>query len=605
MVSQKVILLVTSVVLLGCSSFDQSAKLSALPNPSSPVDVSVAFHSANDPLERVNRTFFAVDQGLFDHVLEPAWTGYNAVMPKRARRGIRLFSDNLQYPIRLTGNVLQGEWNNAGIETKRFLINSTVGVLGFSDPAMKRFQLSVPEEDIGQAMGKWGWVNSMYLHVPIVGASTPRDVIGAAGAVYVDPASWIYGCGAGLKFNSKSFDAELTRNLLDTEFDPYFLNKLVYSRIRSGEISNTSMRLAGEDTAQTQTLVGLRHGPADPKFSKRAEVIFAQPEGFRKRLPVSLWRQSQSAPMAFILPGLGGHRHSDQSLALAEQAYLEGYHVVCFSNNFNWEFIQASPKGYLPGFTTQDVKLIGQLQEAINQKLATFSTGKPALMGFSMGAWYALNIAVSKEPDFYSTVLAINPPMNLRKATATLDELFVRTARQPASKSMREAALMKLATIQESDWKGSCDMSFTDDEASYLIGLGYRLTLIQTIMSGLNIRPNSESYAKIGQLSWEDYYQGILVPNLSSSEVNEDDLRTASSLSGAKDQLRELENLTLVLTGNDFILSDTDLNWLKASIPQGRLIFTESGGHMGQLARPEVRQSIRDAIRIQVNKLQD
>ena len=186
--------------------------------------------STSDPLEPLNRFSFAVDEVLFDYAMEPASRGYCKVLPSRARTGIRNFGHNIAYPVRLTSNLLQGEWANAGTETKRFLINTTEGVLGFGDPATKKYQIYLADEDIGQAFGCWGWQPSMYLHIPIFGASSERDLISEAGDVLLDPTSYVYGLHAGIRFNNKTDQVESTRQLLATEFDPYALNKLYFSR---------------------------------------------------------------------------------------------------------------------------------------------------------------------------------------------------------------------------------------------------------------------------------------------------------------------------------------------------------------------------------------
>ena len=100
-------------------------------------------------------------------------------------------------------------------------------------------------------------------------------------------------------------------------------------------------------------------------------------------------------------------------MALAEVAYLEGYHVVCFSSNLNWEFIQAAPAGYLPGYLNDDLKYLRQAYAAISSEIGGKTVGKPAVMGFSMGGWYTLNLTATAPPGTYSYALAINPPLDL------------------------------------------------------------------------------------------------------------------------------------------------------------------------------------------------
>ena len=581
---------------VGCASWKSDSALKALPEPSHPEDAQLLLQPVPDPLEPVNRAFFALDKTLFTCALEPIWNGYNAAVPQKARKGIRHFSDNLKYPIRLTGNLLQGEWKNAGTETKRFFINTTVGILGFSDPAADKYNIYLAEEDLGQALGRWGWRESAYLHVPVLGSSSPRDVVGGVGAIALNPSSWVYGAGATLKFNDKSFKSDATRQLIDTEFDPYSLNKLYYSRRRAIEIANTLPAMEGEDTPQTQTLQSISNHPQDGKFPDKAEIIKVQPVGFRKPLPASVWMQSKPAPIAFIIPGLGGHRLSIQALALAELAYQEGYHVVCFSNNLNWEFILAAPADYLPGYLDDDLKYLRQIHEATIAKVGAKAKGKPAVMGFSMGGWYTLNLAASSAPEAYSNSLAINPPLDLNTGLRMLDKLFRAPAGEKDLDVIKESALVKLLASQQRFTEQET-LPFSDLEASFLIGLSYRLTLTQTIMASLDITPNSEAHKKVGALSWEDYYSKIIAPTLATRKINAEALDHASNLRTREAGLTAAKNLKLVLTGNDFLLTQEDLAWFRKRFPSDRTVYTETGGHMGQLGKPEVRNSIRAAIR--------
>ena len=589
-------ILILLLFSVGCVSWQSDSALKALPEPSHPEDVQLLLQTAPDPLEPMNRAFFALDKTLFTYALEPIWSGYNAAVPQKARKGIRHFSDNLKYPVRLTGNLLQGEWKNAGTETKRFFINTTVGILGFSDPAADKYNIYLAEEDLGQALGRWGWKESAYLHVPVWGASSPRDVVGGVGAVALNPSSWVYGAGATFKFNDKSFKSESTRKLLAVELDPYSLNKLYYSRKRDIEIANTQPAMEGEDTPQTQTLQAISNRPQDGKFHKKSGKIKVQPVGFRKPLPASVWMQSKPAPIAFVIPGLGGHRLGAQALALAELAYQEGYHVVCFSNNLNWEFIQAAPADYLPGYLNDDLQYLRQIHDATIVKVGEKAKGEPAVMGFSMGGWYTLNLAATGAPEEYSNALAINPPLDLNTGLRMLDKLFRKPAGEENLQAIKESALVKLLASQQRSAEQDI-LPFSDQEASYIIGLSYRLTLTQTIMASLDITPSSKSHKKIGTLGWEDYYSKIVAPALAARKINPEALDRASNLRTREAGLAAAKNLKLVLTGNDFLLTQEDLAWFRKRFPDNRTVYTETGGHMGQLWKPKVRKSIRAAIR--------
>jgi hypothetical protein len=117
-------------------------------------------------------------------------------------------------------------------------------------------------------------------------------------------------------------------------------------------------------------------------------------------------------------------------------------------------------------------------------------------------------------------------------------------------------------------------------------------------MASLNITPSSEAHEKVGALSWEDYYGKIVAPTLATRKISSEALDRASNLRTREAGLTAAKNLRLVLTGNDFLLTQEDLAWFRKRFPGDRTIYTETGGHMGQLWKPAVRESIRAAIRL-------
>jgi len=165
--------------------------------------------------------------------------------------------------------------------------------------------------------------------------------------------------------------------------------------------------------------------------------------------------------------------------------------------------------------------------------------------------------------------------------------------------AVKNSALVKLLVSQNSTPDNAAGLPFSDQEASYLIGLSYRMTLTQTIMSSLKIRPNARAYQRVNALCWEDYYSKIVAPALSERNIDGDALAQASNLRTREAGLTAAANLKLVLTSNDFLLTDEDLAWFRERFPDERTVYSETGGHMGQLWRPEVREAMRAAIRFQ------
>lgn len=142
----------------------------------------------SDPLEFVNRYTFEFNDFLYLNLLEPLADGYQAVTPDPVEKGASNFFRNLKYPVRLAGNLLQGRLEGAWVETGRFAINSTAGVLGVFTPADKMSGFApIPKEDIGQALGSWGIGEGPYLVLPLLGPSNLRDLGGYLGDRAVNP----------------------------------------------------------------------------------------------------------------------------------------------------------------------------------------------------------------------------------------------------------------------------------------------------------------------------------------------------------------------------------------------------------------------------------
>lgn len=126
-----------------------------------------------DPLEGFNRAMFAVNDKAYRYVLKPVARGLR-ILPEPVRIGANNFFSNLRTPISAISALLQGDLRNAGSETGRFLINTTVGIAGILDPATEVGLIS-DEEDLGQTLGRWGVGPGIYLVMPFMGPTSLRD----------------------------------------------------------------------------------------------------------------------------------------------------------------------------------------------------------------------------------------------------------------------------------------------------------------------------------------------------------------------------------------------------------------------------------------------
>jgi len=144
-----------------------------------------------DPLEGFNRFMFKFNDVAYGVVLRPVARTYTRVMPDPVESGLSNFFDNLAYPIRLTGALLQGNSEKINQETGKFLLNTTAGLGGFLKPSDKYESSQLPEEDMKQTLGYYGLDNGFYLVLPILGPTTLRDFAGdmVDGAI-LDPVNW-------------------------------------------------------------------------------------------------------------------------------------------------------------------------------------------------------------------------------------------------------------------------------------------------------------------------------------------------------------------------------------------------------------------------------
>jgi phospholipid-binding lipoprotein MlaA len=129
-----------------------------------------------DHLESYNRGVESVNAGVDRAVLKPVTKGYMAVIPDPVRIAGRNVVNNLQEPVTIVNDVLQGKVTQGVQDTARFIFNSTFGILGLIDIATP-MGLQRHEEDFGQTFAVWGWKDSQYINLPLLGPATLRDAI--------------------------------------------------------------------------------------------------------------------------------------------------------------------------------------------------------------------------------------------------------------------------------------------------------------------------------------------------------------------------------------------------------------------------------------------
>ncbi len=141
-----------------------------------------------DPYESFNRKVYGFNRALDKAVLQPVARGYQAITPDPLERGFSNFFDNIGDVGNMINNVLQFKLGDASSDLGRLIVNSTLGLAGFFDPA-SAMGLEKHDEDFGQTLATWGVGSGPYVMLPFLGPSTLRDTAGMPADNYMDPVS--------------------------------------------------------------------------------------------------------------------------------------------------------------------------------------------------------------------------------------------------------------------------------------------------------------------------------------------------------------------------------------------------------------------------------
>ncbi|MFZ5775490.1 MAG: MlaA family lipoprotein [Thermodesulfobacteriota bacterium] len=209
--------------------------------------------AVSDPLEPLNRVFYHFNDRLYFWALKPLAQGYSYFIADDIRMCVRDFFRNLGAPVRMVNNLLQGKVEAFGVETARFLVNSTIGMVGLTDPAKSEFGLLPVEEDLGQTLGFYGVGEGIYLCLPFFGPSNLRDAVGLAGDAFLAPSTYVgmSDSGAGIamesgeKVNAVSLSIGDYEDFKESALDPYVAMRDAYRQNRSKKIRD--MVAGGEE----------------------------------------------------------------------------------------------------------------------------------------------------------------------------------------------------------------------------------------------------------------------------------------------------------------------------------------------------------------------
>ena len=254
-----IIFTITTILLLSNANAGSDGELILKKNQ--PAEV-------NDCFEKLNRATFAFNQALDGIVFKPVASAYR-VLPSQIKNGVSNSLDNLSTLVTIPNNILQGEIKKAGINSGRFLINTTIGILGFIDVAQHMGFPEYEKEDYGQSLATMGVGPGCYLVLPVLGPSTVRDTAGSVmNFVGGDPwynvtvsndtkyfSDFDYYASrvtSGVDFRAKNYDA--IENLEKNSIDFYASVKSLYLQDRQQKILNSNKIIETQDDSDWEEI---------------------------------------------------------------------------------------------------------------------------------------------------------------------------------------------------------------------------------------------------------------------------------------------------------------------------------------------------------------
>jgi len=221
-----------------------------------------------DCFEKINRATFAFNMALDKVLFRPVATGYRK-LPSPIKIGTSNALNNLSNLVTIPNNILQGDFIAAGNNSIRFIINTTIGIVGIFDPANALGFEKLEKEDFGQTFGTMGIGEGCYLVLPVIGPSTVRDAVGSLVSMtggdawfnitvkndtqYFKESDYYFSkLGEGIDFRAKNLES--FDSLEKTSVDFYATVRSLYLQDRAKKIKNLKVKTDSMDDSDWDSL---------------------------------------------------------------------------------------------------------------------------------------------------------------------------------------------------------------------------------------------------------------------------------------------------------------------------------------------------------------
>lgn len=341
----------------------------------------------------------------------------------------------------------------------------------------------------------------------------------------------------------------------------------------------------------------------------------------RDELSVALYRQSQAAPLLFILSGIGTNPYFGLAPYFAGLFYREGFHVVILPSPMTWNFALAASRSGAPGHAPEDAR---DLYEAM-QKLLPLLRGQYGIeivginfLGASLGALegaYLSVIDAEERKIGINKFLLVNPPLDLSYAFTKVDEwdAFQNNFGKDKSRKLVAKALGIVESFPKEkrddpaviDKLAKAFAGFTTEEIQFLIAEDLQALLPELVYVTQAIRdqgvlkaPRDQARKRLQEaksLTFSDYSEKIAVPlwrlQAADPQADSESFWKRGSLAPILGRLRGYLPVQFMHNADDFLAHRKSIEELKDELGD-QLTLYPYGGHLGNLWYPENKEYV-------------
>ena len=596
-----------------------------------------------------NYSMFVVQDVVMEYGAKPLNYVYCSILPRPLIECIDNAVDNSEYPVRFFSTLFRGEGGCAWDETKRFVVNTVVGLGGLFDPAKNWFGIFSTDASLSGTLAAWGVPKGNSLILPFVPRSNVRDCTGYALDQGLDPKTYIdifFPTGiwlgwttafwpnylamgidpwnAHVKQSSNPYAAYrqmiAAKSLLDENLVVYrYLNELVANedgtrrppvrdpiprpaglKGRWKDIADYEPRAPAIDTLRQRLFAPTRD---DDEWWMRSSVFngdFAKDVDVRSvsvdtNFPSALYgfvpSEGQRRRLAFVIPGIGGEFNADSTLAMAELLHDAGVNVVTLDDPFHWRYATTVNKGILPGNFPEDVRRLAAFMRMVIDDLAKdglVDAPEVSIVGWSMGGIFTVYLAELEgrgEIGFAVDTMLAVNPPVDSEHVLSAIDTFLR----PSRSWTRELALEKFLDVAPRVFVwDELEFDTTPDISEEDAGYTAAALIAASIPELVGYVEHAKPSVSIREY-FDRHVKDWVHSDGPAASVRHVGLKALESV------LRGNSRLKMIHTRDDFLLDAGDRDYLDDALGD-RITWFSAGAHCGMFYTREFKQEVLERL---------